>query len=272
MTVKAYFLPETVDEALSLLDEYGTDLLVTAGGTLAMNLLNNGHVFPEVVMGLRRTGLTHVLSNGSLQIGAMATMTDIVNANVSNFVNHAAYHVGSWAIRNMATVGGNLMMPAPAGDFAVALLALDGVVTIANSSGETSVPLTDFYASERRVSANELILGVEVGHASPKSAYAKYSRREANAPTIITVAVNLDMEGDVVNEARIALNGAAPTPIRAEGAENVLIGKTLTDSTINQAADAASEECDPITDAVASAWYRRKMVNVYVKRVLESLV
>ena len=271
MTVKAYFLPETVDEALSRLEEYGTDLLITAGGTMSMMLLNNGHVMPEAVMGLRRTGLSHVLSNGSLQIGAMATMTEILNANVSELLNQAAYNVGGWAVRNMATVGGNLMMPAPAGDFAVALLALDGTVTIASPDGERTIPLTDFYANQRRVATNELILGVEVGHASGKTAYMKYARREANAPTIVTVAVNLDMDGDTVTDARIALNGAAPTPIRAVEAENALIGNTLSPTIIRQAADAAREACNPFTDAIASEWYRRKMVGVYVKRVLESL-
>lgn len=271
MTVKAYFLPETVDEALSILEEYGTDLLVTAGGTLSMMLLNNGHVMPEAVMGLRRTGLSHIVSNGSLQIGAMATMTGILNANVSELLNQAAYNVGGWAVRNMATVGGNLMMPAPAGDFAVALLALDGMVTIASPAGDRVVPLAEFYANEQRVSANELVLGVEVGHASGKVAYMKYARREANAPTIVTVVVNLDMDGEIVSDARIALNGAASTPMRAIEAENILIGSALSPTLISQAADAAREACNPITDAIASEWYRRKMVGVYVKRTLESL-
>ncbi|MEO8289293.1 MAG: FAD binding domain-containing protein [Chloroflexota bacterium] len=270
--IKHYFLPQSLDEALALLKEHGEDVAVSGGGTHMMMLINNGHIFPRALMGLRRAGLANIHANGSLRIGAMSTMTQIMQADTGDLLHTAAQNVGGWAVRNMATVGGNLMMPQPAGDFAVALLALGADVKLAGPDGERLVPLVDFYASLPHLKTGELITEIIVPHSTGKTAYLKHARREANAPSMVTVAVNLEMDGGTVTAARIALNGAGATPVRATAAERVVTGQALEPQTIAQAAKAAAEECSPFDDAVASAWYRRKMVDVFVKRALEAIV
>jgi CO/xanthine dehydrogenase FAD-binding subunit len=270
VTVKTYLLPESVEEAVGYLKDYGSALMISGGGTHTMMLINNGYALPEAVMGLRRAGLNSVAVNGDISMGAMTTMSQIIKADLPDLLHIAAHNVGGRAIRNMGTVGGNLMMPAPAGDFAVALLALDATVHLVGAGGERSVSLADFYESGR-VKSGELLAEIEMPIPAGKTAYVKYARRDANAPTIVTVAVHIVMDGDTVSEARIALNGAAQTPMRATEAENVLKGRALEPDTIAQAAAIAAEACDPFNDAIASEWYRRKMVKVYVARVLESL-
>jgi CO/xanthine dehydrogenase FAD-binding subunit len=261
-----------LEEALLLIKEHGSELMISGGGTMTMMLINNGYALPKVVLGLRKLGLDGVYVNGSLKIGAMTTMSQILTEDVGNMLHEAARNIGGWAIRNMATVGGNLMAPQPAGDFAVALLALGAKVTLTSLDGVRSVSLEEFYASESRIKDGELITEIHVAKPTGKTVYVKHARRDANAPAIVTVAAHLQIHDDAITEAHIALNGVGMTPIRAIEAENTLKGQVLRTQIIEQAAEAAAEECDPFTDAVASEWYRRKMVNVFVKRGLESLM
>jgi len=271
VTTQAYYLPQTVDEAISLLDEHGPGLLVMAGGTLAVPLINEGISLPTHVMGLRRAGLNYVnRSNGTLEVGATTTLTQMLARTEIPLLQQAAYHVGGWAIRNMGTVGGNLFAPPPAGDFAVALLALDARVKLVGKDGERLLSLSDFYTGfmTTALAPGELVTEILVPMPQGKTAYAKYGRRHANTPAVVSLAVNLVLDGRQVREARLALNAVGPHPIRATRAEAVLIGSRLDEATITAAAAVAAEECQPFSDPVASEWYRRKMADVYVRRAL----
>lgn len=105
MTTKAYYLPQSVDEAISLLAEHGPTLLVMAGGTIAMPLINEGISLPEKVMGLRQAGLNYVnRSNGVVEIGATTTITQMLTQQEIPLLQQAAHHIAGWAIRNMGTV------------------------------------------------------------------------------------------------------------------------------------------------------------------------
>ena len=142
MTTEDYYLPESPGEATRLLAKHGSALLIMAGGTIAMPLINEGVSAPERVMGLRRAGLNHVeRSNGLVTIGAASTLSQMLAQNEILLLREAAYDVGGWAVRNMGTVGGNLFAPPPAGDLAVALLALGAEVKLASADGERVLPL-----------------------------------------------------------------------------------------------------------------------------------
>ncbi|HOA24126.1 MAG: FAD binding domain-containing protein [Aggregatilineales bacterium] len=274
MAIQAYFLPETVDEAVSLLAEYGPDLLVMAGGTLAMPLINEGVSMPAMVMGLRRAGLDGVgESNGRLAIGATATMTQMLAQDAVPMLREAARAVGGWAVRNMATVGGNLFAPPPSGDFAVALLALDAEVHLLSQSGARTIPLEEFYTGfmTTALQPGELVTGFHVPRPTGRTVYLKAGRKHANTPAVVTVAAQVVMDNGTVTDARIALNAVGPHPMRARSAEAALIGQPLDEAAIHAAAEAAMQESQPFTDAIASEWYRRRMTGVTVRRALTQL-
>jgi aerobic carbon-monoxide dehydrogenase medium subunit len=275
VTVASYFLPHSVPEALDLLARHGPDLLVIAGGTVAMPLINEGVSMPEAVMGLRRTGLDgleHV--DGTLRIGATATLTQLLDQRAVPMLSKAARSTASWSIRNMGTVGGNLFTPPPGGDVAVALLALDASVTLAGATGERVVPLADFFTGflTNRLARDELLIEVQVPVPAEPTAFIKFGRKHANTPAVVTVAVRLQWKDALVADARIALGAVGPHPIRAWGAERALVGSSLGPDAIAAAAAAAAEESEPFTDGIATEWYRRRMVGLFVGRALEQLV
>ncbi len=274
MTTKEYFLPQSVDEAVGLLAEHGPSLLVMSGGTLAMPLINEGVSMPEVVMGLRRAGLDYVEnSGGSLKIGAAATMTQMLAQDAIPLLREAAHSIGGWAIRNMGTVGGNLFAPPPSGDLAAALLALDATLKLVSKQGERNLPLAEFYTGflTTALEPGEIVAEIAIPLPQGKTVYLKHGRKHANTPAVVTVAAHLVLNGGQVETARLALNGVGPHPLRAKNAEAALAGKALDEAAIGAAAQAAAAECEPFTDAIASEWYRRKMVDVFVRRALTQL-
>jgi CO/xanthine dehydrogenase FAD-binding subunit len=274
VAVKEYFLPQSVEEAVGLLADQGPELLVVAGGTIAMPLINEGVSMPEKVMGLRQAGLDQIeKTNGSLSVGAAATLTQLLRQEQLPLLAEAAHNVGGWAIRNMGTVGGNLFAPPPAGDVAVALLALDARLQLTSKSGVRQLPLAEFFTGfmTNALQPGELVTGFVIPLPKGETAYLKFGRKHANTPAVVTVAAQIMFTGNQVTDARIALNAVGPHPIRAYQSEKALIGKPFDQVSIAAAAAAAAEECQPFTDAIASEWYRRKMVSVYVRRTLEKV-
>ena len=274
MTVRTYHLPRSLPEALDLVDRHGPTLLVMAGGTVAMPLINEGISLPEVVMGLRRAGLDGLTRAGdSLRIGATTTLTQLADQDDVPLLREAARRTASWAVRNMGTVGGNLFTPPPGGDVAVALLALDATVTLASSWGERVVALADFFTGfmTTGLAADELLVSIEVPIRDDPAAFIKFGRKHANTPAVVAVAARIAWDRGRVSDARIALGAAGPHPVRASVAERGLVGTSLGRDDIAATAEAAARSSDPFTDAIATDWYRRRMVGVFVARALEQL-
>jgi CO/xanthine dehydrogenase FAD-binding subunit len=275
VTVREYHLPRSVPEAIALLQAYGPELLVIAGGTVALPLINEGISLPERVMSLRGAGLGGIeLEPDVLRIGAAATLTQLLDQEAIPLLREAAANTASWSIRNMGTVGGNLFTPPPGGDVAVALLALGARVRVAGPRGERELDLATFYTGflTNALAPDELLVEIRVPTVARETAFIKLGRKHANTPAVVTVAVALERHGVRIRELRIALGAVAAHPIRAANAEAVIVGSALDAAAIDEAASAAALECEPFTDAIATAWYRRRMVEVVVRRALERLV
>lgn len=289
MPIEKFSAPESVDGALDVLNEYGPDALILAGGTMVMPLINEALTSPRVVLSLQRTGLNKVRVNESVgtgttgklsqaflqaEIGATTSLARVSQMSDLPLLAEATRQIGSWAIRNMATLGGNIFAPPPAGDAAVALLALDAQLVVQSKNGERRIALDSFYSGLMQTSLkpNELVTRIDIPRVRGKTAWLKYARREANAPSVVCVAARLvtDPEG-VITEARIALGGANDFPMRSGRAEAALMGRGLNAESIADAANAARDQAKPFSDALASDWYRKKMVGVYVRRTLEGI-
>lgn len=267
------FIPRSLDEALSVVQTHGAGLLVMGGGTMMMAHLNEGIFFPQKVMSLARAGLSRVYRNGHTQIGATTNLAEVSQIADYPILAEAAYQIGGPAIRNMGTIGGNLYMPQPAGDMAVPLLAYDAHVELVSPSGSRTVSLEDFLAEPRsHRGVHELLVAVHLPNPSGYAAYLKLGRREANTPSVVAVAARVVMDGQGhISDVRLALGAVGSFAFRAKNAEAALIGQNLNAKSIADAAQIAMEESNPFTDALATAWYRRRMVGVFVKRTLEQL-
>jgi CO/xanthine dehydrogenase FAD-binding subunit len=274
MAVENYFQPQSLTAAVDLLAEHGPSLLVMAGGTIAMPLINDGISLPQQVMGLRQAGLGGINRSGNtLSIGATTTLSQLLDLELVPMLQAAARSAAGWSIRNMGTVGGNIFAPQPAGDVAAALLALDATVKLVSVRGERTMPLSEFYSGfmTTELEADELLTEIQIPIPVGKTAYLKVGRRQANSPAVVTVAAHVLWNGAKVRSARLSLNAVGPHPMRAPIAEAALVGSTLDADAIAAAAAAATDECEPFDDPVASAWYRRQMVGIYVQRALGQL-
>jgi len=239
-----------------------------------MPLINEGISLPGVVMGLRRAGLDRIERVGAeLRIGATVTLTRLLDQDTVPMLRQAAGRTASWSIRNMGTVGGNLFTPPPGGDVAVALLALDARVTLTGPRGDRTVPLSEFWTGfmTSDLRPDELLTSITVPIEPGATTFVKFGRKHANTPAVVTVAVHLAVQGGTVTGARIALGAAGPHPMRAPGAEAAITGSALEPEAVGEAAAAAARECQAFTDGVASEWYRRRMVGVFVLRALTEL-
>jgi CO/xanthine dehydrogenase FAD-binding subunit len=227
-------------------------------------------------MGLRHAGLDRIERvDEGLRIGATTTLTRLQAESGIKMLEDAARNTASPTIRNMATVGGNLFTPPPGGDIAVGLLALDVTVTLASIRGERTLPLADFYTGflTNQLEADELLVALDVPAQTPadSAVFIKFGRKQANTPSVVTVAVHLSWSDDRITAARIALGAAGPHPIRARQAEQLVVGTALAPAIVTAAAVAAAEESEPFTDAIATDWYRRRMIGLHVARALEAL-
>ena len=210
----------------------------------------------------------------AVHIGAAATLTQVRQESGIPVLAQAAKNVGGWAVQNMGTAGGNLFAPPPAGDLAVAFLALDAQIKLASKGrGERIVPLAEFYTGflATVVEPDELVVEIQVPRPAGKTVLLKHGRLYTNTPAIVSVAAHVITQNGVTSEVRIALNAVGPHPLRARQAEAALTGSALNAETIAAAASAAAAECEPFTDPIATEWYRRKMAAVFVQRALEQI-
>ena len=223
-------------------------------------------------MGLRRAGMDNVTMNGASVIGAAATMTQMETQTRYPILQEAAHSVGGWAVRNMATVGGNLFNQPPFGDFCVALLALDTKLKIQSADSERMVDLNEFMTNGRVTGGRRADRRITCPQSKRIDRFRKFGRRQANTATIVTVAAQINVVDRVVNGARIALGGAEQVAIRSYAAEAVLNNAPISQEIVAEAAAAAAKASNPITDAVASEWYRRQMIEVQLKQTLSEML
>ena len=274
--------PESVREAVEILARPDGDARIIAGGTALLPTMRLGLVTPDRLVSLHRIpGLSQIrVDKGVLEVGAMTSLAALARhgALLSGWplLTEAAGRVATPAIRSTATLGGNLCYAEAASDPAPALLCLDAQVRVADSVGERVVPIGEFFTGfyETAVAPGEILTGVRVpaGPTGARSGYLKFCPRSAEDKPLIGVAALLVLDAAKrVDEIRVALAGAAPTPMRARRAETTVKGQELTDRAIRGAADAAAGEAEPLSDLMGSADYRRDMIRVWVRRLLTAL-
>jgi aerobic carbon-monoxide dehydrogenase medium subunit len=274
-----YHEPTSLREAIELGARFGGDARFLAGGTDLMVQIHRGRLTPRHVVSLQRVpGLDAIEVDGTIRIGARVTHRRLERAadlqGALRGLVEGAEVIGGHQVRNVATVGGNIVNASPAADVVVVLLALDATLTCLGPAGERTLAL-DGFATAPGITVlrpDELLTCASFPRAAPRSATAflKAGRRRAMEISIACVAARLTLQADLerCQDVRITLGAVAPTAMRARDAERYLEGRPLTDEVLQEAGRIAAAECRPIGDVRASARYRALLVAALVPRAL----
>ncbi len=278
-----YIQPNSVAEVLQVLSERGARARIVAGATDLILELERGvrRGIDTLVDVTRLPGLDRIEldDDGVIHLGALVTHNDCAASTLIREraypLARAAWEVGAPQIRNRGTVAGNLITASPANDTITPLVALGASVTLSSVRGERRVRLTDFYTGVRKTVMQPDEMLVEISfpalRVSQRGTFVKMALRRAQAISLVNVAIVLDLDGQRVNHASIALGAVAPTIIHAAEAEAYLQGKELTDDVVRKAGELARAASRPITDVRASADYRAEMTRVITSRGLAAI-
>jgi xanthine dehydrogenase small subunit len=270
MTVQVKTFGSMSEAAAAMASDRGARFF--SGGTLLMRAINEGDTRVATLVRATDPAYRQIRNEGAhIVIGAGARMIDILASRDLAFLHPVARVVGGPAVRAMATVGGNLFAPSPYGDLAVALLALDATVMVQGAyGGAQQMPLEQFLAGRDRAGSGGLVMAVSVPRpASPDAfRFRKVSRVKPKGVSVLSIAAHLPVMGGRIAGARVAYGAMAPTPVRARAVERALEGRSLDASGIAPVLAAAAEGTSPATDALASAWYRREVVAIHLRRLL----
>jgi xanthine dehydrogenase FAD-binding subunit len=278
----AYHRPSSVEEACRILAGEPRAAVLAGGTDLMVHLSQawRGKRPPAVVNVKRIPGLAGIeVTDAAVRLGALATLSALIDHPVIRaeypVLPFTARYMGSPAIRNLATIGGNLCNASPAADLPPVLLALDAEVGIAGLAGERRLPLAGFFRGPGRtvLEPGELLAWVALPRRRPAwpVRYERLDVRRAMDIAIAGAALSVSRANGVVRAARVALCAVAPTPVRVGEAEAVLVEQGLADAAIARAAERAMAAARPITDVRATAEYRREMVGTLVRRGLQAL-
>ncbi|UCF91433.1 MAG: FAD binding domain-containing protein [Desulfobacterales bacterium] len=280
MAQAEFYRPANLDEACALLTQYGAKAKVIAGGTDLMVAVNRKRLSPEVLIYIGDCGLNYVKMVGDqLVIGAFTTHTELAKSSLvmekAPLLAEAVGQIGSRAIRNMGTIGGNLVTASPAADGAAALMALDAELKLVSQNGERVFRVESFFTGpgETVRQAHELIKEIIIPPqaAGSKHGWYKLGQRKADVCGAVSAAIVVEMQNGTCRKARIVLGAVAPTPLLAQAAGSKLQGKALDHTVIAEAAQAAANATAPIDDWRATAWYRQRASGAIVKRLLEQI-
>jgi carbon-monoxide dehydrogenase medium subunit len=275
-----YHAPTSLDQVFGLLDQYGDDARIMAGGTALVIQMKQRLSQPGHVIGLRHVGSLNSieLTPEGLRIGALCTQRQIENSKLIGedlpLLADTFRKVATPRIRNMATIGGGLVNGDPNQDPPPALIALGASAVMTSKSGERVVPLEELFIDyyETDVQPGEVLTSVLVPQAPAGSGavYLKFLPRTADDYGTVSVAAVVSKEQDgTCKDVRIVLGSVGVTPIRAKDAEDALRGKPLTDENIRAAVSLVKDAVDPLEDFRGSAEYKTDMAEVFARRAVE---
>jgi len=287
-----YHSPGSLQEAFELLDRYGDDARVMAGGTALVLQMKQRLAQPDHVIGLRRIpGLSEIQweaaypssqassqASGQVRIGSMSTHqqieTDPMVKDRLPLITSTFRQASTPRIRSMATLGGGLAHGDPNQDPPPALIALGAQAIVNSSAGERVVPVEDlfidYYETDLRpgeIMTSIIIPALPVGSGG---IYLKFLPKTADDyATVSVAAVVTKGEGNTCQDIRIVLGSVGVTPVRARNAEAILRGQELDERNIRDCGQAVRDAVDPLDDFRGSASYKRDMAEVFTRRAVQ---
>ena len=281
-----YVAAKSLEEASQLMVSMGSECVVMSGGTdVILQIPKNVERGMKTVIDLKTIpGLTRLeyVDGEGLYVGANTKLFDIQSSPVvlekMPAVAQAAHYVGSSQVRRKGTMVGSICNASPTGDCGSILLAMKAQVKIVGPEGERTVGMDDFWTGFKKIAPDkfkgELVTGIFIPElkSGEGSAYFKHSVRKAMDLAIVGVAAWVRLESKTVADCRIAVAGGDVTIVRAKAAEQMIIGRELTDELVEAVAAQAADEMHPRSSLRASAEYRHDMIRVYTKRAINKAV
>jgi len=272
-----YEAPSSIDEALQLLAMYQGEAKVLSGGMSLIPLMKLRFASPSAIIDVNNLpGLEYISEeNGQLRIGALTRNRDMIRSDVVRtrypLMASTAPQISDPLVRARSTVVGSLCHCDPQGDWGAVMLALNGEVVAASTSGQRRIAVSDLLLGPFQTSLRPDEFAIEARVPAPRGepfgVYHKLERKVGDFATV-GVAVHLDRSGNSVTMAGIALTGVGGTNIKCQAAEQVLESGGVNDQTIEEAARLAAEAAKPQTDHRGSAEYKRHLVRTFVSRAL----
>jgi carbon-monoxide dehydrogenase medium subunit len=272
-----YLKPDTLEECLAALAEYGDEAEVLAGGQSLMPMLNLRLAGPTVLVDIGGLSELRAMSHeadhmvvGSLQTHANIASSDNIKQHLP-LLAQAAPHIAHVAIRSRGTIGGSVALADPAAEWPACCLALDAKIELASSKGTRRIPADDFflgiYSTERQ--PDELITAIRfpIPDIALSHVFDEVSRRRGDF-AIAGLAFCYRLNGSTMANVRLALLGVADRPILARNTMAALESVSLSGEAIKAAAKELSAELDPPHDPAYPADYRRRVARTLLERTL----
>jgi carbon-monoxide dehydrogenase medium subunit len=276
-----FLAPTDLGQACSLLVREMNQSVILAGGTILMARFNRRRPGRKVtIVYLGKLGLDYIRLNGShVIVGACANLADIAASGEIRshlpLLGRTCSEMACPAVRNAATLGGNVANGARNADGIPALMALGARVVVASAIGEDKIPIEQFVARPKieTLKNGGLIKEFEIPalEAADKWGWLKLKQRQGEGRSVVAVAVRIKMENNLCRDVRLVLGGMAPRPFVSPSAAATLGGRPLSPELIEETAQKAVSETNPLSDARGSAWYRKKVAAVLVRRILGQL-
>lgn len=272
-----YHCPSSLEEAVKLLDEYGSEGKIIAGGQSFIPILNMRMSEPECLIDINQIKELEGIrvEDGVLKIGALTAQRDleqhdIVKNNIP-LLAEAIPFIGHVQTRNRGTVGGSVAHADPSAELPLCFLALDAEIVIHSIDGTRKTSINDFFITylTTELMPEDILTEIHVSLTQPNGyAFEEFSRRHGDFALVAAACLLSVDEAGVIESARLVLGGVDAVPLLAEEAMDYLIGKSLTEETLERVVELAIVEADPDADLHASREYRIHLTKVMTRRAL----
>src|SRR5262245_44572714 len=271
-----YHRPESLEEACSLLSQYGDDAKVLAGGQSLIPVMKLRLATPGHIVDISRLALDEITESGdTLTVGALARHRDLERSEAVRagypVMATAAPLISDPVVRNLGTIGGSLCHADPAGDWGSVMLALGASAVIGSARGERELPISEFLVDTftTALEPDEILTQVKVPRSSGSfgGTYLKLERKVGDFASVAT-AVHLSLSNGAIGRAGIALTAVGSKNLQAPDAGASLAVAEPTEEAFAEAGRLAAQASSPVSDVRGSEAYKRHVVDVYVRRGL----
>jgi carbon-monoxide dehydrogenase medium subunit len=274
-----YLRPKTIPEAIAMLQQHGDAAKILSGGQSLIPMMKLRLARPSILIDINRiSGLSHVKEeDGYLKIGGLTREAELEASTLVRskypILADTTHVIADPQVRNLATVGGNLAHGDPANDHPATMIALGARVVANGPKGERVIPIEKFFLSlfTTALEPDEILteIRVPIPPAGSAGAYLKLERKVGDfATAAVAVQMTFDEQG-ACQKVGIGLTNVGATPVKAQKAEQFLLGKKLDDDAISQAAQLAADEAQPSADLRGPVEYKKGLVKELAKRALQ---